>query len=123
MRRAAEQQRQDENRMPVDAAQEGPGLQDEISKGSARLSSEKDESFILQVISFDSLPVTCSRQAEQNHDGSQPEAASTPTLVVNDNMAPSSESAEQSVTTTSHGAAAVSVTSLNYGYGVFKIPK
>lgn len=120
MRRAAEQQKHDQSRMPIDAASEMPGLQD--GEGSQRSSSENYDSFILQVISFDSPPVTCSRQAEPNNDWSQQEAANIQAPVI-DNMTQSSESSQQNVTTTSLGSAAISVTSLSYGYGVFKIPK
>ncbi|XP_078234213.1 uncharacterized protein LOC110083215 [Pogona vitticeps] len=118
MRRAAEQQKQVQSRMPTEGAPEVPGLQVEGSTGSQRPSSENYDSFILQVISFDSPPVMCSRQAEP----SQQEAANTQ-APVNDNGTQSSESAQQTVTTTSLGAAAVSVTSLSYGYRLFKIPK
>ncbi|XP_062813152.1 dual specificity calcium/calmodulin-dependent 3',5'-cyclic nucleotide phosphodiesterase 1A isoform X2 [Anolis carolinensis] len=119
LRRAAEQKKQDQTGMPTDEKKEPiTGQPSEGSQGSEGISSGNDN-FVLQIVSFDSVPVTCSRETGPRKDPGQQEDNTAP-APMNENTTPSSGYEHSEIVL--HGAAAVSVTSLNYGFGVFRIP-
>ncbi|KAH0621797.1 hypothetical protein JD844_023431 [Phrynosoma platyrhinos] len=121
-RRAAEQKKQEQSRMPADATLKVAvtGQQSEGSPGSQGMSSGNNDNFVLQIISFDSPPVTCTREMAPKQDPGQQEDNLAP-APKNENITPSNT--YQQHENISHGAAAVSVTSLSCGYEVFKIPR
>ncbi|XP_067325343.1 dual specificity calcium/calmodulin-dependent 3',5'-cyclic nucleotide phosphodiesterase 1C-like [Anolis sagrei] len=115
LRRAAEQKNQDQTRMATDDKTEPvTGQPSEGSQGS-----EGNDNFVLQIISFDSVPVTCSRDTGSKQDAGQQEGNVAPPPM-NENTTPPSAYEHREIIL--NGAAAVSVTSLNYGFGIFRIP-
>ncbi|XP_032070555.1 calcium/calmodulin-dependent 3',5'-cyclic nucleotide phosphodiesterase 1A-like [Thamnophis elegans] len=90
-------------------------IQNEQCRGSRKVPAQNPETFILQVISVDSPSATCQDHMGANCHPCQQGAVSTPT-----NAPLPASNVSQANEANPCGAAAVSVTSLNYG--VFKIP-
>nr|XP_028577469.1 calcium/calmodulin-dependent 3',5'-cyclic nucleotide phosphodiesterase 1A-like [Podarcis muralis] len=117
MRRAAEQQKQDQSRMAADAALQ---VATSAKQNEGCQANSADQNFVLQVISIDTPIVTNRTESGQHCDPSQKEVASTSALK-QDITTPSNACQQNETTPRGAGAAAVSVTSLSYG--VFKIPQ
>ncbi|XP_013917892.1 PREDICTED: calcium/calmodulin-dependent 3',5'-cyclic nucleotide phosphodiesterase 1A-like [Thamnophis sirtalis] len=113
MRREAEQR----GKKLTDTTKQGAVqlIQNEQCRGSRKVSAQNPETFILQVISVDSPSATCQDHMGANCHPCQQGAASIPT-----NAPLPASNVSQANEANPCGAAAVSVTSLNYG--VFKIP-
>lgn len=115
MRRAAEQQKIKLTDTTVQVAAQL--VQNEQCQGSRKAPAQNPETFILQVISVDSPSATCQDHTGANCDPCRQGVASTPAPT---NAPVPASNVSQANEANPCGAAAVSVTSLNYG--VFKIP-
>lgn len=115
MRRAAEQRGEKLTGTTIQGAVQL--VQNEQCQGSGKAPAQNPETFILQVISVDSPSATRQDHMGANWRPCQQGAASTPTPT---NAPVPASNVSQANEANPCGAAAVSVTSLNYG--VFKIP-